>query len=199
VIAVEFNDTYSEPRSGAYEGIKIACAGAEYRGSPIRGKGVMTIRLRDGRAGRSQLEWDLANNRSRLTSSEPSDRESNFDADGVIAWMGDNGVDIADAKVREEAADVVRASALQLRGSSVFRTDWFGSVSWNGNSHSRPTRAVEAVRGVLWLGWLAGLVWLWRRSRRAWRVAVVTRGPDVAEQEVARVDEWDGSSLRGFE
>jgi hypothetical protein len=191
----EFGRTWSEPISGGYDSIKTLCAGEVYRGSAIGGRGVLTINLLDGRAGRSQLAWDLATNRSWVTNGKSTGPQMDFGRDAVVLWMADNGINTADSRVRQEVESIVKTGFGSNRDYSV----GFHRTTGGSGLYMRSTRAVQAVRGVLWLGWVAGLVWLWRRSRRAWRVAVVTRGPGVAEQEVARVDEWDGSSLRGFE
>jgi len=200
VSMVSVKSSWDDPRSNAYRGALSELNVEVYQGSPIGGKGVLTVYLLGYRRAGSHLTWDVATRKGRIVGATSAGRETSFDRNAIVAWMKESGVNTADPEVGREADIIERHIAALEKGVSVPPLGGFGS--WGSTftrGEGRATRAVQAARGVLWLGWAAGLVWLWRRSRRAWRVAVVTRGPDVTEQEVARVDEWDGSSLRGFE
>ena len=146
------------------------------------------------RDGAVVLIWDVKTQICRLMRDgkrEGPDRV--FDVQAVLDWMRACGVN-ANGDVQVEAASVVACTENAARTiSSVFRG--FRRQQSSAGGSSRLTYPVQAMCGVLWLGWVAGLVWLWRRSRRAWRVAVIRRVGEV-ETGMAQVDDWDGASLR---
>jgi hypothetical protein len=185
------------PQSDAYRQVRIQYNGEIYRDLPLRGTAVLTLATNE-RDGVVVLIWDSRTQTCRLMrDGKREGPERAFNAEAILNWMRACGVNV-DGRVQEEAGVIVtdteRAAHRSFAGSSDF-----GSQRSIGGGSSRRVYPVQALVAGLWLCWAAGLVLLWRRSRRAWRVAVVARGPDVAEQDVARVDEWGGRSLRGFE
>ena len=198
VWAIKGKTTWTGPRSDVYRSVSAEVAGEAYRRSALRGRGVLTLRLQDDRVGRSKLVWDPVRNKCRITDAESSGPERAFDRNAVLAWMRDNGIDTSHARVPTEAQEIADATSAYFNKQIGYPIGSFGPGSQSGGSQWRPTRAVQAARGMLWLGWVAGLVWLWRRSRRAWRVAVIRRVGEV-ETGMAQVDDWDGASLRNFD
>jgi hypothetical protein len=184
VSIIEADFWLSDPRSTAYDRVTVQFRGEAYRNQPLRGTAVITLCLLERRPAQWRIHWDAATRRYRLVNDRAAPGgDSVLDADAIYAWMRDCGVDVTAPNVRYEAETIADDIARAARGDNWGLTGFFSG----GGSRSidvRATRFVQGVRGSFVLAWFTGVVWLWRRRSRAWRVAIVSSAPQPVPEDV---------------
>jgi hypothetical protein len=183
VLMIETGFWLRDPRSMAYDRVAVDFHGDAYRNQPLRGTAVMTLGLLSGQPANWRLYWDAGTNRCHWSNGASSGRDVVLDSDAILAWMRECGVDVSARTVRHEAESIVDDVSRAARGAHWKVTGFF-SGGGGASMNVRSTRFVQAVRGSLVLTWIAGVVWLWRRRSRAWRVAIVSAAPQAVADNV---------------
>lgn len=176
------------PRSTVYDRVAVHFRGEAFRNQPLRGTAVITLGLLNRRPAPWRIHWDAATNRYRLVTDGASPgRDYVLDADAIFSWMRDCGVDVKAPNVRQEAESIADDVSRAARGDH-WTVSGFFSGGGSGSSDVRSTRFIQGVRGSMVLAWIAGVVWLWRRRNRAWRVALVSGAPQPVAKDVGLVE-----------
>jgi hypothetical protein len=168
---VEASGQYDRPFSGDYDGISATYEGETYRGVPVKGRLEVRLHPRGGGDARMEVDpvtWGYHTTAGPVNVAAPS----GFGADALARWLRGYGVDTSEPKTRQ----TLEGLAYTFRGWTVCR--WrgpggFWSSSGSSGAEARTVRGVVFARIGFALTWIAGTVWL---ARRSWSAPVLPIG-----------------------